>query len=75
MDDLKSGYRGAENKTKEVARELDGHDVTDDIGNMGDDIRKGLGDAGDQLRRGADDLGDRVGNAGDRAEDEADRRF
>ena len=68
MDDLKSGYREAENKTKEAAREMDGHDVTDEIGNVGDDIRKGLGDAGDKVRRGADDLGDQV-------EGEADRRF
>jgi hypothetical protein len=68
MDDVKRGFREAENKTREAGRELDGHDVTDDIGNAGDDIRKELGNAGDATRRTADDVGDRTA-------DEADRRF
>lgn len=68
MDDVKRGYREAENKTKEAARELDGHQVSDDLGNLGDDIRQGLGNAGDEIRRTGNEFGDR-------AEDEADRRF
>lgn len=51
MDDLKRIYREGEDKVKEGGRELDGHDVGDDVGNAGDDIRKGLGNAGDDLRR------------------------
>ena len=67
MDDVKAGVREVENKTKEAVRELDGHDLGDDIGNAGDDIRKDLGNAGDEMRRSAAEVGDR-------AEDEADRR-
>jgi hypothetical protein len=68
MDDVKRGYREAENKAREAGREMDGHDLSDDIGNAGDDIRKDLGNAGDAMRRGAEDVADR-------ADDEADRRF
>ena len=63
MDDIKRGLREAENKVKEVGRELDGHDAGDDVGNAGDDIRQGLGNAGDDVRR-----------AGDEADNERDRR-
>ena len=68
MDDVKRGVREVENTAREAGRELDGHDLGDDIGNAGDDIRKDLGNAGDEMRRSAEELGDR-------AEDEADRRF
>lgn len=60
MDDAKRIYREGETKAKEGLRELDGHDVGDDIGNAGDELRKDLGNAGDRLRE-----------AGDRAEDDA----
>lgn len=52
MDDMKRIYREGEEKTKEGARELDGHDLGDDLGNLGDDARKTLGNMGDDLRRG-----------------------
>ena len=68
MDDIKRGLREAENKVKEVGRDLDGHDASDDVGNAGDDIRQGLGNAGDDLRRAGDD-------AHDEAHGEADRRL
>lgn len=67
MDDVKRGYREVEDKARETARELDGHDVTDDIGNAGDEIRKHLGNAGDDMRQALDETADR-------ATDEADRR-
>lgn len=51
MDDLKRIYREGEEKVKEGAREIDGHDTSDDVGNAGDDVRKGLGNAGDDMRR------------------------
>jgi hypothetical protein len=54
MDDAKKLGRTVENKSHEVGRELDGHDVGDDIGNAGDDLRAGLGNAGDTMRREAD---------------------
>jgi hypothetical protein len=56
MDDAKKFYREGEDKTKEAMREVDGHDLGDDIGNAGDEIRKDLGNAGDDLR----DAGDRA---------------
>ena len=59
MDDAKRIYREGEDKAREAARELDGHQLSDDLGNAGDEIRKDLGNAGDDLR-----------DAGDRATDE-----
>src|SRR5436309_70906 len=71
--DVKKTYRDVEEKSREFARELDGHDVGDDVGNAGDDIRKNLGNAGndirknlgnagDDIRRGLDDAGDEMEN-------------
>jgi hypothetical protein len=55
MDDVKKGYREAEETAKETWRKADGEeDLADKVGNLGDDIRKGLGNAGDELREGAD---------------------
>jgi hypothetical protein len=44
--------------TKEAVRNVDGHQVSDDIGNTGDEIRKDLGNAGDDLRRAGDHAAD-----------------
>ena len=56
MDDAKKIYREGETRVKSAVREVDGHDVSDDIGNAGDEVKKNLGNAGDTLRRTADDL-------------------
>jgi hypothetical protein len=53
--DVKKSYREVEDKARELGREVDGHDVGDDIGNAGDEIRKDLGNTGDDLRRSADE--------------------
>ena len=58
VDSMKKAGREVENKAGEVGRELDGHDVGDDIGNAGDDIRTSLGNAGDDMRRDADHAAD-----------------
>jgi hypothetical protein len=60
MDDAKRIYREGEDKTKEAAREVDGHQVTDDLGNAGDEIRKNLGNAGDDLRHAGDRTAEEV---------------
>ncbi len=60
MDDVKRVYREGETTTKEAARELDGHDLGDDIGNAGDELRKNLGNLGDDARRAGDRIGDQV---------------
>ena len=60
--DVKKTYRDVEEKSREFGRELDGHDVGDDVGNAGDDIRKNLANAGDDIRRGLDDAGDEMEN-------------
>ncbi len=39
--DVKKGYREVEDKARELGREVDGHDVGDDIGNAGDAERQG----------------------------------
>lgn len=54
MDELKKAFRGGEQGTREVARDIDGHDLSDDIGNIGDQARHDLGNLGDDVRGGAD---------------------
>lgn len=49
--DIKKPFREVEDKTREAGREVDGHDVGDDIGNAGDEIRKDAGNLGDDVRR------------------------
>jgi hypothetical protein len=56
--DIKKVDRELEDKSRELGREVDGHDIGDDIGNAGDEIRKDLGNTGDDLRRGVDDATD-----------------
>jgi hypothetical protein len=51
MDNLKKPAREVEQDVKETLRDVDGHDVGDDVGNAGDEVRKNLGNAGDDLRR------------------------
>ena len=55
MDSVKKTYRDVEQDAKEKLRDVDGHDVTDDLGNAGDELRKNVGNAGDELRRSVDD--------------------
>jgi hypothetical protein len=52
MDDVKRVGREVETETKKGIRELDGHDLGDDVGNAGDEMKKDLGNLGDDLRRG-----------------------
>jgi hypothetical protein len=52
MDEAKRAGREVETETKKGMRELDGHDLGDDIGNAGDEVKKDLGNVGDDLRRG-----------------------
>jgi hypothetical protein len=59
MDDVKKGYREAEETTKEAWRKSDGEeDLSDKLGNAGDEARKNLGNLGDDARDAADDATD-----------------
>lgn len=60
MDDIKKAGREFETEARKKARELDGHDFGDDIGNAGDEIRKDLGNAGDEIRKDLGKAGDEV---------------
>ena len=60
MDDIKRAGRELETDTRKKLRDLDGHDLGDDIGNVGDEIRKDVGDAGDDIRRGVRQAGDEL---------------
>lgn len=66
MDDVKKAYRAGETATKETLREVDGHQLSDDIGNAGDEIRKDLGNAGDDMREAGDRVADDARDAGNR---------
>ncbi|MEX0626665.1 MAG: hypothetical protein WD402_08975 [Chloroflexota bacterium] len=58
MDDVKRAGREIETDTKKGMRELDGHDLGDDIANAGDEVKKDLGNLGDGLRREGRDGGE-----------------
>jgi hypothetical protein len=57
-DEMKRIYREGEETVKEKVRDIDGHQIEDDIGNAGDEVRKGLGNLGDDVRREVDETGD-----------------
>ena len=61
MDQLKEAGREIETETKKGMRELDGHDLGDDIANAGDEIKKDLGNLGDDLRREGNEVGSELG--------------
>jgi hypothetical protein len=65
VDNPKETYREAEQGVKKTLRDVDGHDVSDDVGNAGDEIRKDLGNAGDDLHRGIDETGRRIDHDSD----------
>jgi hypothetical protein len=56
MDDAKRVGREVETEVRKGIRELDGHDLGDDLGNAGDEVRKDLGNLGDDLRREGRDV-------------------
>ena len=71
MDDMKRAGREVETETKKGIRDLDGHDLGDDLGNAGDEVKKNLGNLGDDLHRGAHE----VGNELDRKLDETEEKI
>ena len=60
MDDVKRVGREVETEAKKGMRELDGHDLGDDIGNAGDEVKKDLGNLGDDVRRGGREVEDHL---------------
>jgi len=62
MDQLKEAGREVETETKKGLRELDGHDLGDDVANAGDEIKKDLGNFGDDLRREGGKVGNELDN-------------
>jgi hypothetical protein len=66
-DDLKRMYREGEETVKEKVRDIDGHQIEDDIGNAGDEVRKNLGNLGDDVRREVDEQGEDFERDMDRA--------
>jgi hypothetical protein len=72
METPKETLRNAEVNVKKTLRDVDGHDLGDDVGNAGDEIRKDLGNAGDRLRRGADDMGRELRDTGRKVDDPRD---
>lgn len=62
MDQMKQAGREVETEAKKTVRDLDGHDLGDDLGNAGDEIKKDLGNFGDDLRRKGRDVGDKIGD-------------
>jgi predicted phage gp36 major capsid-like protein len=71
MDQMKKVGREVETETKKQIRDLDGHDLGDDLGNAGDEVKKDLGNLGDDLHRGAHEVGNEV----DRRWDETEKKI
>jgi hypothetical protein len=53
MDDVKETYRKVETGMKKTIRSLDGTDLNDQVGNVGDEARKDLGNLRDDARKEA----------------------
>ena len=51
MDQVKRTGREVETDLKRGMRDLDGHDLGDDLGNAKDEVEQNLGNLGDDLRR------------------------
>jgi hypothetical protein len=51
MDDVKRTYRNVKTDVKKAARDVDGTDLNDRVGNAGDEARKDLGNLGDDVRK------------------------
>jgi hypothetical protein len=60
MDQAKQAGREVETETKKGMRELDGHDLGDDIANAGDEVKKNLGNFGDDVRREGRNVGESI---------------
>lgn len=60
MDEVKRAGREVETDAKKGMRELDGHDLGDDIANAGDEAKKNLGNVGDDLRREGREVGEEL---------------
>lgn len=60
MDEAKRAGREIETDAKKGMRELDGHDLGDDIGNAADEVKKDLGNLGDDVRREGREVGDEL---------------
>ena len=56
MDGIKKTACEADKTVREAGREVDGHDVRDDVGNLGDEVRTRVGNAGDDIRKAADNV-------------------
>jgi hypothetical protein len=66
MNEIKKGYREAEETAKETWRKADGEeDLADKVGNLGDDVRKELGNLGDTVSDAVDGAGDTVDDHAD----------
>ncbi|HEX7671175.1 MAG TPA: hypothetical protein VF395_16390 [Polyangiaceae bacterium] len=65
--DTKDTLRDLKTDAKGAAREADGHQLKDDVGNAGDRIRDGLGKAGDKVGDEVDSLHRQAHEGADRA--------
>ncbi len=58
MGTIKQTTREIETRAKARLRDLDGHDIGDDVANARDEIRERLANAGDRVRETVDDARD-----------------
>jgi hypothetical protein len=70
VDDMKKAGRNIATETRKQVREIDGHQLDDDVGNAGDEIRKDLGNAGDEIRKDLGKAGDHIRREGEAWRDE-----
>ncbi len=58
MDHIKEAGREVEIETKEKIRDLDGHDLGDDVANAGDQLRKHAANIRDKVGRTVEEVDD-----------------
>ena len=57
MDEVKHASREVVTDAKKTARDVDGTDLKDRVGNAGDEARKDLGNLGDDIRKAGQETG------------------
>lgn len=61
MKDIRKTARDLQTGARRAGREVDGHTVSDDVGNAGDQIRKDADNARDEAKSGSHDSHTRSG--------------
>lgn len=60
MDHIKEAGRNIETETKKKLRDVDGHDLGDDVANARDEVKKDVANTRDRLEREVEEVDDNL---------------